>query len=421
MKLVLVNRYFAPDESATSRMLTSLAKTLGKTGCSVHVLASRNLHDDPSTRLPREETIDGVTVHRIRTSEFGRSNLAGRAVDYFTFYIAVTWRMFRLLRPGDVCIACTDPPMLSVAMLLPVRARRGVLINWLMDLFPEVAAELGVGIRKGAAMQAALWLRDLSLRYARVNVAPIRRMTGYLHSRGIAREKLVTINHWSDGDALHPVDRQLNRLRAEWGLGGRFVVGYSGNFGRAHDFGTFLDAAVRLKDREDIVFVFVGGGHQKSAIEAFIREKGLANVLMKPLQPRERLAEALGVADLHLISLLPSMEPFVVPSKLYGILAAGRPAAFVGDVHGEIGSVLREGNCGRSVSPGDAEGLARIILELKDAPELAAEMGRNARQLFEAGYTEPAGTAAWHHVLLASQTRTAAHSSLAQPHDLASS
>lgn len=399
MKLILVNRYFFPDESATSRMLTSLARSLANNGWSVHVLASRNLHNDPSVRLAGRDTVEGVEVHRLRTTAFGRGWLPGRAVDYATFHLATMWHLLRLACRNDLCIVCTDPPLLSVTALLPIWLRGSVLVNWLLDLFPEVAVELGIGSRHKASTSIALWLRDLSLHRAPVSVAPIQRMTEYLEHRGIPANALVTINHWSDGDAVLPVDPNRNALRKEWGLGDRFVVGYSGNFGRAHDFSTFLDAAERLLDHGDIVFTFVGGGHQRGAIEAAVAERELSNVLLKPLQPRERLAEALGVAHLHLISLLPTMEPFVVPSKLYGILAAGRPAAFVGDLSGEIATVLRTGDCGRSVQPGDSKGLAQVILDLARDPELRMRLGRNARALFEARYTESRGTGAWQRVL----------------------
>jgi colanic acid biosynthesis glycosyl transferase WcaI len=399
MKLILINRYFFPDESATSRMLTSLAQSLVKNEWSVHILASRSLHNDPSIRLAERETVGGVEVYRLRTTAFGRNWLPGRAIDYATFHLATMWHLLRLARRNDICIVCTDPPLTSVIALLPMWLRGSVLVNWLHDLFPEVAIENGIGTRRGALTRIALWLRDLSLHRAAVNVTPMQGMTKYLASRSIAADALMTIHHWSDGDAIRPVAPDRNALRSEWGLGERFVVGYSGNFGRAHDFSTFLNAAERLRDHRDIVFTFVGSGHQKDAIERAVAERGLSNVLLKPLQPRERLAEALGVADLHLISLLPAMEPFVVPSKLYGILAAGRPAAFVGDVSGEIATVLRIGDCGRSIPPGDDERLAHVILDLAHDPELRTRLGRNARTLFETHYTEARGTTAWQRVL----------------------
>ncbi len=399
MKLILVNRYFFPDESATSRMLTSLAHSLVGNGWSVCVLASRNLHNDPSVRLPARDNFAGVEVHRLKTTAFGRGWLPGRAIDYATFHLALAWRLLRLAHRDDLCIACTDPPLLSVTALLPIWLKGAVLVNWLLDLFPEVAMELGIGRRRRVSVKLALWLRDLSLRRALVNVAPIQRMTDYLRGRGIPEATLATINQWSDGDAIRPVDRERNPLRREWGLGDRFVVGYSGNFGRAHDFSTFLDAAARLRDRSDIAFLFIGGGYQQRMIEAAISGRGLSNIQLKPLQPRERLAEVLGAIDLHLVSLLPAMEPFVIPSKLYGILAAGRPTAYVGDLSGEIATALRTGNCGYSVRPGDSAGLADVITGLASDPERQMRLGQNARALFDAHYTEARGTADWQRVL----------------------
>jgi glycosyltransferase involved in cell wall biosynthesis len=399
MKLFLINRYFYPDESATSRMVTSLALALSAKGWPVEVLTSRSLHNDPTARLAGTDTVKGVAVHRIRTTAFGRHRLIGRAVDYATFHLATFWHLLRRARRGDLCIVCTDPPLLSVPAILATALRGAGQVNWLHDLFPEVAQVLGVGTRFRRLMRGAVRLRDLSLRHARLNVAPMQSMAAYLGRRGIPEGTLCTLSHWSDGDAIRPVDRRRNALSEEWGLAGRFVVAYSGNFGRAHDFTTFLRAASHLRLRKEIVFVFIGGGHQQSSIEAAIAAMKLDNVIMKPLQPRERLSETLGLADLHLISLSPAMEPFVIPSKLYGILAAGRPAVFVGHLSGEIASILRAGDCGRSVPPGDSAGLADVILSYARDPALGIRQGDNARRLFDARFTEAAGTAAWERVL----------------------
>ncbi len=395
MKLIVVNRYYFPDELATSRMVTSLAQSLVDKGWSVHAVASQNLHDDPSVRLAARETVAGVEIHRLGTTSFGRGRILGRAIDYATFHLATMWHLLRLTSRHDVCIICTDPPLLSVTAMLPIWLKGAVLVNWLLDLFPEVAMEFGIGRRRSASTLIALGLRDLSLRRAAANVAPMRRMTDYLESRAIPADTLMTIHHWSDGNAIRPIEAAANTLRQEWGVGDRLVVGYSGNFGRAHEFTTFLDAAEQLRDRQDIVFVFAGGGYHTDAIKQGVAARGLGNFLMKPLQPRERLAEALGAADLHLISLLPPMEPFVVPSKLYGILAAGRPTVFVGDTSGEIATVIEDAACGRSVLPGNATGLANTILELADDPELRMRMGRNARAAFDRNYSESRGTTSW--------------------------
>jgi len=137
-----------------------------------------------------------------------------------------------------------------------------------------------------------------------------------------------------------------NALRREWGLDGRFVVGYSGNLGRAHEFATFFGAAERLCGRQDVVFLFIAAGAQREQVDEEVGRRGLGNVLFKPYQPWERLHESLSAADVHLVSLNAALEGLIVPSKFYGIAAAGRPTLFVGNTDGEIARLLREGDCG---------------------------------------------------------------------------
>lgn len=137
MRVVLANRYFYPDQSATSRMVTSLAHTLVREGIETTVLASRSYHDKRKDVLPARDTIDGIDVHRIWTSGFGRGKLVGRAVDYATFHLSAAARFASNARKDDVCVVCTDPPLLSVSAALPVRLRRAKLVNWVMDLFQK--------------------------------------------------------------------------------------------------------------------------------------------------------------------------------------------------------------------------------------------------------------------------------------------
>ena len=192
---------------------------------------------------------------------------------------------------------------------------------------------------------------------------------------------------------------ETNPLRREWGLEGKFVVGYSGNLGRVHEFATVLDAAVQLADREDIVFLFIGGGHQLGALKAEAGRRGLVNVQFQPYQPRERLAQSLGACDAHLVTLRSGLEGLVVPSKFYGIIAAGRPVLFVGAADGEIAGLVHEGQCGQAFQVGDAQALAQCLRGLADGPARAREWGENARRLFDARFAMPIAVDRWERVL----------------------
>jgi glycosyltransferase involved in cell wall biosynthesis len=367
----------------------------------VHVVTSRQRYDDPSVRLAREETVQGVRVHRVWTTHFGRSRLAGRAIDYLTFYLSAAWRLNALLRAGDVAIAKTDPPLISVPAHWVARRRGARLINWLQDLFPEAAERLGVRLARGALGSAARALRDRSLRAAAMNVVPGEGMARALIGNGsVASERIAVVHNWADGRLIRPLPHRDNSLRNEWGLADRFVVGYSGNMGRAHEFATVIDAAERLRGARDVMFLFVGGGKHEAWLRDEAARRGLGALFrFRPYQPRERLAESLCVADLHLVTLKPELEGLIVPSKFYGIAAAGRPTLFVGDPDGEIARILRAEDCGLSLRAGDAQGLAQAIVELKADAERRASMGSNARRAFDARFDKPRAMAEWRAIL----------------------
>jgi glycosyltransferase involved in cell wall biosynthesis len=396
MKVIFVNRYYYPDESATSRMVASLAKGLVQRGQTpVIALTGRAYHDDPKRTLPKRDVIDGVEVRRIWSTRFGRGGLLGRAADYATFHISLMWELLCVSRRGDVCVLCTDPPLLSVSAMLPTALTGAKRVNWIMDLFPEVAIDLGLLKRGGVIARSIQKLRDYSFSQANNNVVPMSRMEDFLTSRGIAEDRIAIVHHWSDGDAIRPIQSQDSTLRKEWNLEGKLVIGYSGNMGRAHEFDTVIDAAKRLAHRKDIVFLFVGGGYHRKRVEDEVRRLGLPNVIMKSLQPREKLADSLAASDVHLVSLLPDMEAYIVPSKLYGIAAAGRPTIFIGDSEGEVARTISRGDCGVTISIGDGARLEQVILDLAASEPRRRAMGERARALFEAEFVEARGHADW--------------------------
>lgn len=374
--------------------MSDLAFGLVAEGKSVEIVTSRQSYGDPKSRLRKAETINGVTVSRVWTSRFGRQRLLGRAIDYLTFYAAAGWRLLRCVGSGDIVVAKTDPPLISVIAALVARLRGAILINWTQDLFPEVATALGV--RGLAPVEPILRaLRNFSLRTARQNVVLGQRMVERIKAESIPEERISIIHNWSDEGLIDPIDGDANPLRREWGLADKFVVAYSGNMGRAHEFATILDAAAHLKNRDDIRFVFIGDGAQAGHIAREVARRNLGNVDFKPYQPRDQLSYSLGVADLHLISLQPALEGLIVPSKFYGIAAAGRPTLYVGDPGGEIPAILAQADCGHTVRPGEAEALARYIEMLADDRPESARLGRNARDLFERKFSKVRALAKW--------------------------
>ena len=382
-RVIFLNRFFYPDHAPTAELLSDVAFALAERGFDVSVITSRQGYEKADAELPSQESVRGVDITRVWTSKRGRLRLQGRSVDYLTFHVAAAWHAWRMARRGDVIVAKTDPPLLSVSMALIAKLRGAHLVNWLQDIFPEVAEALNVGGRLGRAASASLRpLRNWSLRSAEVNVVVGEGMAARLQKLGLAPDTIQVINNWADGALITPLPSEENELRKEWVPGDRFVVCYAGNLGRVHDVDTMLSAMTILQERAKnspsdlaakVMFVFIGGGAKRARLEREALKRGLTNFRMRPYQPKERLGETLGVGDVHLVSLDPALEGLIVPSKFYGIAAAGRPTIFIGAEHGEIARLLEENGCGFTVPSGDGEALTRTHPRACRRPRLFAQ------------------------------------------------
>jgi len=399
-KIIFINRYFYPDHSATSQMLSDLAFGLVSQiqDKEIHIVTSQQRYDDASAKLPAYEKIDHVHIHRVKTTQFGRQNLIGRAGDYLSFYISAAIKLFQLTKKGDTLVAKTDPPLISVIAAIIAKLKRAHLVNWLQDLFPEVAAELGIKLASGVIYKILKGIRNKTLKQAKMNVVIGDLMAERLRKEGITENKITVIHNWADGEQIKPVPHEQNPLRKEWGLEGKFVVGYSGNLGRSHDFSTILAAAEKLKDNSGIKFLFIGGGAQLPEIQKHCKEKDLNNIIFKPYQAREKLDQSLSVSDVHLISLKPELEGLIVPSKFYGVLAAGRSVLFIGDKAGELAKIIQREHCGAIVEQGVSEQLVLAI----NSQVGKVGMLRNAvkvRMIFEEKYAKSKSISQFHKVL----------------------
>ncbi len=321
-------------------------------------------------------------------------------MDYLSFYWSVLREARGLIGPGDVLVAETDPPLISVIGMLAASRRQAHLINWLQDLFPEIAVRLGVPGISGFPSWLMSLLRDRSLRTAAVNVVLGQSMHRRVVARGVAETRVRVIENWADEDEIRPVPPAENPLREAWGLEDKFVIGYSGNLGRAHEFDTLLAASELLRREERIVFLFIGGGYRIDDLVATVRERGLGHLYrFQPYQDRVQLRLSLSVPDVHWISLKPELEGLIFPSKFYGIAAAGRPVLAIMSERGEISELVREHGCGFVVEPGQADTLAGLIVKLSHDPELVHDMGRRARGLLEARFSRRRALARWQALL----------------------
>jgi glycosyltransferase involved in cell wall biosynthesis len=393
-RLVFVNRFFFPDSSATSQLLYDLARHLAGQGFDVEVVTSRLAYGTSARVFAASERVDGVRITRIWTTAFGRTTFL-RAIDYLSFYVFSFLRLVCCLRKNDIVVAKTDPPLISVVCAAACALKGADLVNWLQDVFPEIAQRLGVRI-PAAGSRLLQRLRNWSLRHAAENVVIGENMAAYVGGQMQSHRAPRVIFNWADGRAIAPRDRNTNALRRDWGLERAFVVGYSGNMGRVHLVDPIVDAALLLRDRTDIHFLFIGDGSQARSLQDRCAALALRNVQFRSYVPRDQLGESLSVADVHIVSLAPDLEGLVVPSKAYGAMAAGRALIYLGDVEGEIARVVQQAPpCGIVVSAQNSQFLSQAIVALADDMARTIALGAEARSRFCAQFDAPIALARW--------------------------
>lgn len=386
MIVYLVNRYFWPDESATSLLLTDLAEDLQAIGHEVHVFTSRQLYNRPQAQLPQHQIWQGIQIHRLQTSRFGRRHFCGRLFDIITFHLALRYANNITVKP-DAWFVMTDPPLVVNTVLQLRRQLEGRVIHHVDDVYPDLAMALGSLPQRG-------WVSSLLGRWAKAGLRDCDQvlalgecMAGVLKNKGVTADRLAITPPWADGSRLFPLDHGENRFRQEIGIpGDHLVVMYSGNMGFGHRFETILAAARSLAPNDKIHFVFIGEGARKPQIDACRQTHHLSNVMVLPYQPRERLRETLSAGDIHLISLDAQVQGFIVPSKLAGILAVGRPVVFLGSEQNSIAAAILHAHCGHVIPEGDVSQLEEIIKRFIKNPEHRLRLGEAARNLFERKY-----------------------------------
>lgn len=385
-------------------MLSDLVFGLKLEETEVEVISSRKLYDSPKAELPAVEDIFGVRVHRVWTTRFGRAHLIGRTFDYLSFYVAASLKLLFLIGRNDIVVVKTDPPLMSVPVLLISKFRRAKQVNWLQDLFPEIAQVLDFKWLNSPLGTTLKWFRNLSLKHSSSNVVLGELMHSELIANNVLPNLIEIIPNWADGHLISPVSKEDNPLRSEWGFRDEFVVGYAGNLGRAHMIEAMLSAAVSLKEHRNIVFLFIGGGVLSARLQRSAEEIGLENMRFEPYQKKASLTNALGAADVHMVSLNEVLEGLIVPSKFYGVIAAGRPTLYLGDSNGEIARVLSQHQIGHTISNSDPEGLAAQILVLAQHQDDCIAMGLKARQVFAENYSKELSLKKWQSLLTRIQT-----------------
>ncbi len=376
-RILVLNQYYWPGVEATAHLLTELCEALAEEYDVEVVTGVLHGHEDE----PRQLEHNGVRITRVSSTSYERSELGRRAVNYFS-YLGFALRHALSGPPPSLVLCMTDPPIIGDLGVVVGRRVGAPVLVISQDVFPEIATELD-RLRNPAVIGVLRLLVGSYLRRADRIVAIGETMRDRLEAKGAPPERLRVIPNWVDTSEITPQPRD-NTWAAQHDLASRFVVMHSGNVGHAQDLDSLVRAATFLRDRDDLRIVIAGFGARHAQIIALAERLEVEEtVRFLPYQRRERLSLSLSSADVHVVGLAKGLAGYVVPSRLYGILAAGRPVIAAADERSETARLVREIGCGLVIPPGRPELLARTIREAADGAYELDDMGRRGRAYVE--------------------------------------
>jgi colanic acid biosynthesis glycosyl transferase WcaI len=385
MHILLLNEYYPPDTSATAKMAAQVAEALAQRH-QVTVVAGRPSYD-PEARYPyavlRRGMRNKVTVECVGSTAFPRHQMPRRVANYLS-YLALAVPRALALRP-DIILAMTDPPVAGIAGALIARLAGRPFVYNIRDLYPDMAVG-GDIVRAGKWVARWESLHRWALKQAARVIVLGDDMRERILAKGVAAERVVVVRDGTmpattpaktpastvaqEADQSDPVVQEIRH-------GFPFVVLHAGNLGFYGAWDTLL-AAAKILSNENTGLVFIGDGANRAALESAAHN--LANVKFAPFRPVGQIAQVMMAGDVHIVTVKRGLEGVVVPSKLYSILAAGRPIIVVAPAECDAARIVVESGCGVAADPDDPAAVAAAIRELSAQPARLAEMGRRARE-----------------------------------------
>ena len=367
MKIIIISQVFWPDESAGSQILTDLAEELIKNGFKVDVITGGSAYENHNISYPREEDYRGIHIKRLRASWFGKSTKLGRTISFLIFNI----KLFFLLlftRKGqyDLMISLSVPPLISFFGILVARLKRIKFLFWTMDLQPELAISSGYLKKESWFTKMLLLMGDYAYKKSDLIITLDKYMAGHIKKRGAKEERVKVIPVWPAIDKIYSGNRLNNSFRIEHGFTDKVVIMYSGNHSVVHPLDTLLNAALDLKNDPRFLFVFIGGGVRKNDVTNFIKKHFLSNVIQLPFQSRDKIHLSLSSADIHAVVFGNGCTGYTHPSKIYSVLAIGRPILYVGPKQSYINDILNSCQGNINLEHNQRELLVKELLSFAD-------------------------------------------------------
>ena len=368
LKILAISQVYYPDTASVSQHLTDLSENLANKGHDITVFSSKRDYEDARINYLKYELINGVKIHRIKNTGFGKKNKISRLLDFSTFNIIIGFKLlFIKKRKYDIMLGMTSPPLLSYLGLKLAILKQIKFIYWTMDLQPELSI-VAQYIKDGSIAARLLQkMGDYIFKSSDRIITLDSFMKNHVNKRiGKVDKKVDVIPVWPVINTLYEGSRLSNPFRIQHNFKEKIVVMYSGNHSVMHPLTTLLDAAVLLRDDPRFLFVHIGGGIKLEEVIEYKEKYSLKNILILPYQPRENIHISLGSADIQVVSLGDGCIGYTHPNKIYGSMFVGKPILYLGPNDSHISEILDQCPGNISVRHGEINLLVESLISFAE-------------------------------------------------------
>lgn len=386
-RIKIISELYYPEQNATGYFLTGIAEALAGDGCQVSVLCAQPSYNQRGIKAAKAEVHNDVSIRRCWSTTCNPSAILGRLLNFTTTSLSLGFRALISIKRKDRVLVVTNPPLLPFFIRLACWLKGAKFVLLVHDVYPDVFVPLGLLKSTHPLYRLMSWVNGELYASSHAVVALGRDMGRLVEDKSRGRAAVSIIPNWGDVDVIKPMEKTQNKILKEEQLVDKFVVHYSGNHGRTHDLLSLIEAASLLKDDPELHFLFIGEGSGKSEAVARAEVLGLENVSFRSFVDRSELNTSLNASDLSVVAFKKGMAGISVPSRLYNLMAAGKPILAIVDDDSEVAQVIREEGIGMIAAPQNAPEIAQTILKLKNDGNGRLVMSRKARAAAEEKYS----------------------------------
>ncbi len=380
-RILIITQVFYPDTAATAQHLIDLAISLRRRGHEVTAFTSRFSYENPNIIYPKIEQKEGIYIHRIRNTGWGKRNILTRVLDFLSFNLLLLNKLcFTASSDFDIMLGMTSPPLVSFIGILIAKWKKWKFYYWTMDLQPELSIQSGLMEKDSLVAKVFTKMGDYIFKHSDKIIVLDRYMAEHIINRGASKENISMIPVWPVMDRVYEGDRLANPYRKANQFGEKIVIMYSGNHSYVHPLDTILESAKICATNEKLLFVFVGEGVRKKEVIEFRKKHQLNNIVSLPYEPRNNIYNSLGASDFQLVILGAGQVGYTHPNKIYGAMFIGKPFIYIGPPESHIADIAVQCPGNISVRPGDSKLLAEKLMKLANDNDIKAETGKQNRE-----------------------------------------